>query len=90
MMARNQITLEREFHRRAQKRANELGVSFAEYVRRLVKRDLSQPKAAASIESIFNLGSSGAPDIAINKDAMIAEAFDADANASVRRSGRSR
>jgi hypothetical protein len=41
MMARAQITLEPEFHRRARRRATDLGVSFAEYVRTLVVRDLS-------------------------------------------------
>jgi hypothetical protein len=90
MMARAQITLEPEFHRRARKRAGDLGVSFAEYVRGLVIRDLSRPKATAGIDSIFNLGSSGGSDIARNKHSMIAEAFDAEATASVRRNRRAR
>ena len=38
-MARTQITLEPEIQRRARQRAGDLGVSFAEYVRRLVARD---------------------------------------------------
>jgi hypothetical protein len=90
MMARAQITLEREFHRRARKRASDLGISFAAYIRRLVVKDLAQPKAAVGIESIFNLGSSGGSNIARNKDAMIGEAFDAEAVASVSRGSRSR
>jgi hypothetical protein len=90
MMVRAQITLEPEFHRRARKRAGDLGVSFAEYVRGLVIRYLSRPKATAGIDSIFNLGSSGGSDIARNKHSMIAEAFDAEATASVRRNRRAR
>jgi hypothetical protein len=90
MMARAQITLEPEFHRRARKRAGELGVSFAKYVRGLVIRDLSRPKTTTGIEAIFNLGSSGGSDIGKNKHSMIGEAFDAEATASVRRSRRTR
>ena len=85
MMARTQITLEPEYHRRARQRANDLGVSLAEYMRRLVVRDLSHTKVVAGIESIFDLGSSGGSDIARNKHSMIAEAFDAEAAASARR-----
>ena len=93
MMARAQITLEPEFHRRARRRATDLGVSFAEYVRTLVVRDLSHsehPQAAKGIESIFDLGSSGGSNIAKDKHSMIAAAFDAEAIASVRRRHRSR
>lgn len=87
MMARTQITLEPEFHRRARQRASDLGVSFAEYVRRLVFRDLGAPKAAANVESIFDLFSSGGSNIARDKDAMIGEAIAADHARSVRRRG---
>ena len=48
MMARTQITLETEMQRRARRRANDLGVSLAEYFRRLVARDISRPETAAS------------------------------------------
>lgn len=75
MMSRTQITLDREIHRRARKRAAELGVSFAEYIRRLVARDIAAPRAAADPSIIFALGRSGGSDVAANKDAMIAEAF---------------
>jgi len=75
MMARTQITLESHTHRRARQRASELGVSLAEYVRRLVARDLSQPQADVDVKLVFDLGSSGQSDIASNKDLMIAEAF---------------
>jgi len=88
MMVRAQITLEPEFHRRAQRRANDLGVSFAAYIRRLVVKDLSQPKGAAGIESIFDLGSSGGSNIAKNKHAMIEEVVEFEAAASRRRATR--
>jgi hypothetical protein len=58
MMAKTQITLETEMQRRARQRANDLGVSLAEYFRRLVARDLARPETAAHVESIFDLGSS--------------------------------
>ena len=76
-MAKTQITLETEMQRRARQRANDLGVSLAEYFRRLVARDLARPEAAARVESIFDLGTSGGSDIANQKDSMIAEAFQA-------------
>ena len=46
MMAKTQIALETEMQRRARQRANDLGVSLAEYFRRLVARDLARPDAA--------------------------------------------
>lgn len=90
MMSRTQITLEPEFQRRARQRANDLGVSFAEYVRRLVVQDLGAPRKAANVESIFDLGDSGGADIARNKRAMIGEAFAAEARQASRGSVSSR
>lgn len=75
MMARTQITLENELQRRARQRAGDLGVSFAEYVRRLVARDLSRPAVTTDASCVFDLGSSGGSDIAREKSSMIAEAF---------------
>jgi hypothetical protein len=75
MMARTQITLDPEIHRDARRRAGEMGVSLAEYVRRLVERDLRGVRPVADPSAIFDLGNSGSSDIARNKDAMIAEAF---------------
>jgi hypothetical protein len=75
MMVRTQITLESELQRQARRRASEMGVSLAEYVRRLVARDLARPKQKGDVSSIFDLGSSGGSDIAVNKHAMVAEAF---------------
>ena len=76
MMARTQITLEAELQRQARQRASELGVSLAEYLRRLVARDLTRPTATAELDGIFDLGNSGGSDIAKDKDSMIAESLD--------------
>lgn len=75
-MTRTQLSFEREELRRARDRANQLGISLAEYVRRLVATDLGESSPAASPMAVFDLGSSsGSSDIAADKDAMIAEAF---------------
>jgi hypothetical protein len=75
MMSRTQITLEPEMQRRARKRAGELGVSLAEYVRRLIARDLGTARGATNPAIVFDLGASGGSDVARNKHGMIAEAF---------------
>lgn len=75
MHARTQITLDRETQRRAQAKAAELGISFAEYVRRLVADDLGAPKQKPDISIIFNLVDEGPPtNIARDKHKMIGEA----------------
>lgn len=75
MNARTQITMDTELQRRAQAKAAELGISFAEYVRRLVADDLGQHKPKTDISSIFDLVDEGPPtDIARDKDKMIGEA----------------
>jgi hypothetical protein len=76
MMVRTHIALESELQRRARQRASEIGVSMAEYVRQLVARDLARPEAAADVNRIFDLGSSGGSNIAVEKDLVIAEAFE--------------
>jgi hypothetical protein len=74
MMARTQITLDSELQRRARRKAAEYGISFAEYVRRLIARDLGTTQPAADPEAVFNLGDSGGGDIAREKDRLVAEA----------------
>jgi hypothetical protein len=75
MNARTQITMDPQLQRRAQARAEQLGISFAEYVRRLVASDLGEPKPKADISIVFDLIDEGPPtDIARNKDKMIGEA----------------
>src|SRR5437588_810298 len=77
MMARTQITMEPEIQRRVRRRAADLGISLAEYVRRLVERDLGSAPAKADPSLVFDLGKSGGSDIATNKDSMLAEAVGA-------------
>ena len=76
MMARTQVTLETEMQRRARQRASDLGVSLAEYFRRLVARDLARPEGPKDVDRIFDLGNSGGSDVARDKHSMIAEALD--------------
>jgi len=84
MTSRTQITLEPEIQRRARQRASDMGISFAEYVRRLVVRDVGSTQTAVNPAIVFDLGASGGSDVAKNKKAMIAEAF-ASAHKKVRR-----
>ena len=77
MMVRTQITLDPELQRRARQRASDLGCSLAEYVRRLVARDLGKPQTKPDISVVFDLGDSGGSDIRNNKDQMIGEAIEA-------------
>jgi hypothetical protein len=78
MMARTQISLTPEDHRLARRRASELGISFAEYVRQLVRKDLGEPlRPNVDVSVLFDLGDSGGSDIARHKDEYIGEAVDA-------------
>src|SRR6266508_1459327 len=75
MMARVQVALSPEEHRRARARAAELGISFAEYVRRLVAQDLGEARATTRADALFDLGDSGGSDIAQRKDSYLGDAF---------------
>ena len=61
---RTQIALNDEQHARVKKKASELGITMAEYIRTLVDRDLGSDNTQASVSSIFGLGDSGGSDIA--------------------------
>jgi hypothetical protein len=75
MNAGTQITIDPETHRRAQAKAAALKISFAEYVRRLLLRDLGEPARKTDISVVFDLVDAGPPtDVARDKDRMIAEA----------------
>ena len=75
MTSRTQMTLDPELHRRARRRAGELGVSLAEYVRRLISRDLGEPEPHRDPSQVVGLGDSGGSDVARDKDAMLADAL---------------
>ena len=61
----------------AHARASELGISFAEYVRRLLLRDLTEkaPRRKVDISILFDLVDEGPEtNIARDKDKMVGEA----------------
>lgn len=76
MPSRTQITLNPALDRRAKQRARELGISFAEYVRRVIAADLAEPDAASPIVQLAGIGDSGGSDVAAEKDRYLAEALD--------------
>jgi hypothetical protein len=78
MMERTQLSLTREQHRKARRRAHELGISLAEYIRRLVDQDLQVGPRPTDVTAIFDLGRSGGSDIARHKDQYIGEAVEAE------------
>jgi hypothetical protein len=71
MVVRTQITLDAEAHRRAKRRAGELGISFAEYVRRALDHDLGEPPRRADPSQVFGLFDSGGADVAREKDRYV-------------------
>lgn len=75
MASRMQVSLDCETHQHARRRASQLGVSLAEYFRRLVSRDLAGLETNADVDRIFDLGDSGGSDFARNKTEMIAGAM---------------
>ncbi len=75
MSVRTQITLDPDTQRRAQAKAAKLGISFAEYVRRIVAADIGEQKRRADISSIIGLGDSGGTNISRDKDKLIGEAI---------------
>jgi hypothetical protein len=75
MKIRHQVTMPAELRRRAHAKAAKLGISFAEYVRRLVVEDLGEPQPKADISIFFDLVKDGpVTNIARDKDKMIGEA----------------
>ena len=70
------MTLEPEKHRRAQRRAAELGISLSEFVRRAVDDALGPPvRPKADISEIFGIADSGGSNVAEHKDEYLAEAI---------------
>ncbi len=80
MRVRTQITIDRDLLRRARAKADSLGISLSEYVRRLVAADLGYRERKINtgkpdISIVFDLCASDEPtDIARDKDKMIGEA----------------
>jgi hypothetical protein len=78
MTQRTQVTLESSDHRKARRRAAELGISLAEYVRRLIRRDLADDRPRGDVTSLFALGKSAGSDVRRHKDAYIGQAMAAE------------
>jgi hypothetical protein len=75
MNARTQIKLDPEMQRQARAKAAEMGISFAEYIRRLVAQDLGEPKRKVDISAVFDLVDEGPPtNVARDKQKMLDEA----------------
>ena len=74
---RTQIALEPEQHAMVKQRAADLGISMAEYIRRVVERDLRRPDSRADVSAIFGLASSEGSDIAAEGKGAVAEAIEA-------------
>jgi hypothetical protein len=77
MMARVQVSLSPEDQRRARARASELGISFAEYVRRLVARDLGEGHRTDDPSGLFDLGETSGSDVATQKHRYVGDAVEA-------------
>ena len=77
MVVRTQVTLDAEAHRRAKQRAAELGISFAELVRRAVDREVGEPEPKPDISGIVAIIDTGPNDVSANIHAYVGEAVDA-------------
>ena len=76
-MVCTEISLTTEVHTRVRQRAADLGISPAEYIRRLVDQDLSRSPRKTDRSLVFDLGSSKRMNIASEKSRMIAVAIGA-------------
>ncbi len=76
MNARTQISLDPDTQRRARVRAEELGISFGDYVRRAIVRDLAvEPAASSGVGQLFDMIDEGEPtEIAKDKDLLVVQA----------------
>lgn len=71
---RTQIALEAEQHAQVKQKAASLGITMAEYIRRLVDRDLGSAGPQADVKGIIGIGSSGGSDIANDRSDVVAAA----------------
>lgn len=79
MTTRMQVRLSSEQHQHAKRRAAELGISLAEFVRRCVDSALDERgRSDADITAISGIGNSGGSNVARYKDQYVGEAVEAD------------
>lgn len=76
MNTRMQVTISEADHARVVEKAAAMGISIAEYMRRLVRRDLADepPRSPPEVSELFGIGDSGGADVAIHKQRYVAEA----------------
>ncbi|MDE0268573.1 MAG: hypothetical protein OXI96_06010 [Acidimicrobiaceae bacterium] len=72
---RTRVALEAEQHAMVKRKAAALGISIAEYIRRLIDRDLAVSENEPDISDIFGLGDSGGSDIAVDRKNATAQAL---------------
>lgn len=69
-----QVTLDPDDRRQARRRAAELGITLAEYIRRLVRRDLDDWTPEGDTSAIIAVERIAGSDPATHKDQYIGEA----------------
>lgn len=76
MNIRMQVTIPEEDHARASDKAAASGVSLAEYLRRLVRRDVREEPTSPlpDIAELFGIGDSGGGDVARHQQEYLGEA----------------
>ncbi len=76
MTSRMQITMEPELRLRANRKAERQGISFAEYVRRTLEKDLAENGIKPDVGMIIGLGASAEKtNVAKEKNTLLAESL---------------
>ena len=73
-LMRTIITMPDHLHAQAKQRAAELGISFAEFARRLFEKELSLPAPQGDIDSICGMVTGTPFDMATDGERIIGEA----------------
>jgi hypothetical protein len=74
MAMRKQIALDPEQHASVKQKAASMGITMAEYIRRLVDNDLAGVELDAPLATIIGIGRSGGSDIAREGKRSVAKA----------------
>jgi hypothetical protein len=74
MPSRTQVTLDPDLDRLAKAKAEAIGISFAEYIRRLIRRDLGDAGDRPTFADLAGIGHSGGSDVTRYKDQYLGEA----------------
>lgn len=75
MATRMQVTIDTAQHRALAARAAAMGISLAEYIRRVLAADLDDTvQREGDISEIFGIGDSGGSDVAREKEHYLGEA----------------